>query len=200
MSDKRISITIQPEAYAIIKKYVDKKGYQASYEKKGEYFNVYYSPETPKFKVDEAVMKKFKGLGDNKYQAYDKTSIAGFYDYGFDDGSIWTLKTYEDGQQYLVKEINGDDENDVVRFKKASSNEQKNTVSNTINNGNKYNDLLKKLDDKIVATLKENKCVVTEGLVSEIREKLIMGSFNESSKKVVLSIAKSETKTKGGNH
>ena len=58
---------------------------------------------------------------------------------------------------------------------------------------------MKKLDDKIVATLKENKCVVTEGLVSEIREKLIMGSFNESSKKVVLSIAKSETTEKGGN-
>ena len=140
-----------------------------------------------------------KNLGNNKYQAYNKTSIAGVYDYGFDEGSIWTLKTYEDGQQYLVKEINGDDENDVVRTKKASSNEQKDTVSNTINNSGKYKVLLEKLDKKIIATLKEGKCVVTDNLVSEIREKLIMNGFNNASKNIVLSIAKSETTEKGGN-
>jgi hypothetical protein len=169
------------------------------YEKTGEYFNVYYSPEVPKFKADEKILKDFKNLGNNKYQAYNKTSIAGVYDYGFDEGSIWTLKTYEDGQQYLVKEINGDDENDVVRTKKASSNEQKDTVSNTINNSGKYKVLLEKLDKKIIATLKEGKCVVTDNLVSEIREKLIMNGFNNASKNIVLSIAKSETTEKGGN-
>lgn len=191
-------VNSEPEAKKV-KNDLNVNGYQASYEKTGEYFNVYYSPEVPKFKADEKILKDFKNLGNNKYQAYNKTSIAGVYDYGFDEGSIWTLKTYEDGQQYLVKEINGDDENDVVRTKKASSNEQKDMVSNTINNSGKYKVLLEKLDKKIIATLKEGKCVVTDNLVSEIREKLIMNGFNNASKNIVLSIAKSETTEKGGN-
>ena len=47
-------------------------GYQSTYEKCGNVFNDYYSPEAPKFRVDEEILKQFKNLGDEKYCAFGR--------------------------------------------------------------------------------------------------------------------------------
>jgi len=140
-------------------------GYQANYEKAGKYYNVYYSPTTPKFKVDENVLKSFQNVGDNKYRAYKKSTVAGLYDYDFDDGSIWTLKTYEDGQQYLVKEVEDDNEDKVIRKKVASRN-------NIIKND--------EFDASLSKFLQKKKIVVSSKLLSDIKQLIVDYALKEN--------------------
>lgn len=160
-----------------IQKDLNVNGYQSSYEKKGEYYNVYYSPTVPKFKVDESILKQFENIGNNQYRAFEKPSkIAGLYDYNFDDGSIWTLKTYEDGQQYLVKEVQDDDEDTVIRKKATKAGLQKDVFTN------KLNEILKK-----------NHIVVTSKLLSEIKNQVLADMLDDVSvQKKITSFATKE--------
>lgn len=140
-------------------------GYQSMYEKVGKYYNVYYSPSAPKFKVDENVLKSFTNIGDNKYRAFGKNTVAGLYDYDFDDGSIWTLKTYEDGQQYLIKEVQDDNENEVIRKKVAKKN-------NIINKD--------EFDESLSKFLRKQKIVVSSKLLSDIKQLIINYALKEN--------------------
>ena len=187
---KKLFSVVNSESEASrIKHDLQVNGYQAVYEKKGEFFNIYYSPEAPKFKMDENILKDFKSIGDNRYQAFNKTSVAGVYDFAFDEGSIWTLKTMDDGEQYLVKEINGEDENDVIRQKKASMNKSGNNI---INNS---------LDEAIVNILKKNKYIVTESLVKELHSNCLASLAKDTTKleDIINKTINQNEKKQGGN-
>lgn len=96
------------------------RGYAAHVDHSGNVYRVYYSTLDPKLKCTESTMSNFEQVDDVHYRMFEKT--AGVYDYPYDDGSIWRVVKYEDGE-YLVKEVADDDEDDVVRQKQASTTE-----------------------------------------------------------------------------
>lgn len=156
-SKKLFSVVNSETEAQKVKNDLNVNGYQATYEKLGEYYNVYYSPSAPKFKVDEQVLKQFQEVGSNKYRAFEKTSVAGLFDYAFDEGSIWTIKII-DGEQFLVKEVDDENEDLVIRTKKASK-------MNTI-----YKDML---DKKLAEMLTMNKIVVSQALLNNIKKDVL---------------------------
>ena len=99
-------------------------------------YKVYYSDSKLKFASNS---NYFTFIGNNSYKPNEK--IAGVYDYDFDDGAIWEVKHFDDGD-YLVKTIQSDDENDVIRIKTAN----------------------------IVSILKKNNFIVSEPLLNEIKQ------------------------------
>ena len=54
-----------------------------------------------------------------RYSFQKVNAIGDFQKYNFDDGSIWKVITGQDGKQYLVKEVDDEDEDKVVRTKLA---------------------------------------------------------------------------------
>lgn len=81
----------------------------------------------------------FKKIAFGRY-CFQRPSINdGKYD--FDDGSIWKVITAEDGKQYLAKEVDDKDEDEVIRTKLASLKKQAandlvvtdNNINNLIN-------------------------------------------------------------------
>lgn len=126
-----------------IQKELQMSGHTIEVEQDGERYNIYYYTSEKK-------------ASDNiEYTAMQKT--AGVYDYDFDDGSIWTLKTI-DGEQYLVKNVDEDNEDEVIRVKTASKN-HKITVD--------------AVDESIIKILKKNKLVVSSKLVDNIKKDII---------------------------
>jgi hypothetical protein len=113
-------------------------------------YNIYYCDEKLKLASNQ---NYFTPIGNNFFKANEK--IAGVYDYDFDDGAIWEVKHFDDGD-YLVKTIQSDDENDVVRLKTAN------------------------LNNDIISILKKNKLIVSEQLLTEIKN--IVASKNISTK------------------
>ena len=108
-----------------------------------------------------------RNQGRNARQRKNGTDIrrgaAGRHD--FDDGSIWTLKTYEDGQQYLVKEVQDDNENEVIRKKVAKKN-------NIINKD--------EFDESLSKFLRKQKIVVSSKLLSDIKQLIINYALKEN--------------------
>ena len=92
------------------------RGYEASVKTNSNIHSVYYWTAGTKVKVNDNVLNKFEKVEDNLYRSL----TAGVYDYEFDDGAIWRVVKYDDGE-YLVKEVADDDEEQVIRQKKASS-------------------------------------------------------------------------------
>lgn len=112
------------------------QGYSSTTEKIGNNINVYkIMPEMVELK--EAQQNDcFKKLAWGRYCFQKCNSINGFTEYDFDDGSIWRTVTGEDGKQYLVKEVDDNDEDVVIRTKTASSIKiaSSYTTDSTINN------------------------------------------------------------------
>lgn len=103
-------------------------------------YKIYYTDS--KLKVASNI-DYFTSVGKNLFRVNEK--IAGVYDYDFDDGAIWEVKHFDDGD-YLVKTIQSNDENDVVRIKTAD------------------------LNNQIVSILKQNNFIVSEPLLDELKE------------------------------
>ena len=118
-------------------------GHNVEVEQDGEHYNVYYS------------VSKSQKKDSIEYTALQKT--AGVYDYAFDDGSIWTLKTI-DGEQYLVKNVDEHDEDEVIRVKTASENHK--IIKDII-------------DESIMNILMKNKLVVSARLIDNIKKDII---------------------------
>ena len=115
---KLFSVVGSEDEAKSIKEKLEKNGYNTSIEKSNSVFKVLYSSEQPKIKATKEALACFENVGKDQFRALQK--IAGVYDYDFDDGAIWKIQKFADGE-YLVKEINNEkDENDVVR-KTASS-------------------------------------------------------------------------------
>lgn len=62
---------------------------------------------------------QFKKLAWGRYSFQKVSEIGDFQKYNFDDGSIWKVITGQDGKQYLVKEVDDEDEDKVIRVKLA---------------------------------------------------------------------------------
>lgn len=93
------------------------KGYRTSLERMGDEYRVFYllSESVP---FDEAERSgQFKKLAWGRY-CFQKQSGLGVFNYDFDDGSIWRVATDEDGNLILVKEIDDDDPEVVIRDKR----------------------------------------------------------------------------------
>ena len=115
---KLFSVVKDEQKAKELKEKLISQGYSAAIKPDGNVFHVLYSSKTSKIKVTAYSMSCFTPIGDNLYKSIQK--VAGVYDYDFDDGAIWRVEQFEDGE-YLVKEINSDDENDIIRSKTASS-------------------------------------------------------------------------------
>jgi len=194
--NKKLFSVVNSEAKAKeIKERLAKNGYNTSVSKNGNMFAVFYSSQQPKIKVTASVMENFSSIGGDLYKAL--TKVAGVYDYDFDDGSIWRIEKFDDGE-YLVKEILSDDENDVVRIKKTASKESMNDdlfkrimkmfygehtdkiISDALNNKSLKNEfenvLNNKIDKEIESALAANKFIVSEKHINNLKAKL----FKES--------------------
>lgn len=110
--------TSQSEASIAIKE-LKVQGYKSQVEKIGNNINVYsIAPE--KIELIEAEKDGgFKKLAWGRYCFQKANSINNFNEYNFDDGSIWRIITEDDGKQYLVKEVN--DENEEIVIRKTAS-------------------------------------------------------------------------------
>ena len=115
----------QTEASIAIKE-LKIQGYKSQIEKIGNNINVYsIAPE--KIELSEAEKNgNFKKLAWGRYCFQKASSINNFTEYNYDDGSIWRIVTEDDGKQYLVKEVDDNDEEVVIRktaslTKKASA-------------------------------------------------------------------------------
>lgn len=96
------------------------QGYNSAVEKLGNNINVYkVQPETIELE-DAKQSNNFKKLAWGRYCFQKQNSINGFDNYNFDDGSIWKVIIGEDGKEYLVKEVDDNDEDKVKRVKSAS--------------------------------------------------------------------------------
>jgi len=139
-------------------------GYQTKLEKKGSLYNIFYQPiNHQQIPVTDDILKDhFKSLGDNRFQ---KTT-AGVYDYSFDDGSIWELKTFENGEQYLVKTVNDDNEDEVIRVKRAS---RDNILT-----------IEDEIEKQISNVLNRNKFIVSKQLIDNIKKDVIAKMINTS--------------------
>lgn len=184
---KLFSVVNSAEKANEIKKQLIANGYNVSIEKELNHFKVMYSSEAPKIKVTASTMSCFTPVGDNLYKSFQK--VAGVYDYDFDDGSIWRIEKFDDGE-YLVKEINSDDENDVVRTKTASleqtfddkvfkrimkmfyGDQTDEIIEDALKHKNLKHEFEKilndKLDDAIQSSLVKNKFIVSEAHVRNL--------------------------------
>lgn len=61
----------------------------------------------------------FKKLAWGRY-CFERESRLGAFSYDFDDGSIWKVVKGEDGNEYLIKEVD-DNDKEVIRTKVASN-------------------------------------------------------------------------------
>lgn len=113
------------------------QGYKSQVEKIGNNINVYsVVPDT----IELSVAEKdggFKKLAWGRYCFQRENSINNITEYNFDDGSIWRTVTGDDGKLYLVKDVNDDDEDTVIRktaglTKKAEVYVTDQTVKNSV--------------------------------------------------------------------
>ena len=114
---------VDSEAKAnLIKKQLRVQGYQVKIEKHGDKFKV-FAIIPDKVKFEEALESgTFKKLAWGRY-SFQKEAGLGMFKYDFDEGTIWRVMTGEDGQEYLIKEVDDEKEDEVVRIKVASNEE-----------------------------------------------------------------------------
>lgn len=115
---------------SVATKEIKLQGYKAKVEKLGDKYNVYsVLPETVDLKNAEQ-SGQFKKLAWGRYSFQKVNSINGFEKLNYDDGSIWKVITDKDGKEYLVKEVDDEDEDIVIRTKTANLEKQSDTISN----------------------------------------------------------------------
>lgn len=109
------------EEVSIASKEIKLSGYNCQIEKIGDQYNV-YSFAKKAITLNEAEQSgSFKKLAWGRYCFQKSSSINNFLDYNFDDGSIWRVISNDNGQQFLIKETEENDEDEVIR-KTASIN------------------------------------------------------------------------------
>lgn len=115
---KLIDVVDNREKVALIQKQLKIQGYQSKVELHGDKFKVYaITPEKVNF--DEAVESgAFKKLAWGRY-CFQREGALGMFKYDFDDGTIWRVMTGEDGTEYLVKEVDDEKDDEIVRVKTA---------------------------------------------------------------------------------
>lgn len=144
-NSKTVYTTEDENQARMMEKQLTIQGYHAEIEKHGNTFHVVTKPrnKVPLHKAEASGM--FTKLAFGRY-VFNKTgnNKLGFEEYDFDEGTIWKVVKSDDGKEYLVKEVEDDNEDAVIRqkdtkavvaaantnslFKKASSNMNTNSI------------------------------------------------------------------------
>lgn len=116
---KLIDIVDNQDKVLLIQKQLKVQGYQSKIEIYGDKFKIYAMiPAHICFK--EAVASgSFKSLGWGRY-SFEREAALGMFKYDFDDGSIWRTMVGEDGKEYLIKEVDDERDDEIVRVKTAN--------------------------------------------------------------------------------
>lgn len=132
----------------LVKKQLRIQGYDVKLEPAGDKVKVYaIMPEKVKF-IDAIESGAFKKLAWGRY-SFQRESAIGMFKYEFDDGSIWkVIRDARSGEEYLIKEVTDDENEDIVRNKLASNNNQHQFV-----NDNNVNNIINMLYDNINTSL-----------------------------------------------
>jgi hypothetical protein len=111
--------TTSPEAAQSACADLRARGYTAFAERTadGELYRVRYSATPKQVRVADAGLFGLQQCNDGLYRAFERE--AGVYDYDFDDGAVWRVEAGEDGEEYLVKTVEDDDDDRVVRCASA---------------------------------------------------------------------------------
>lgn len=98
------------------------QGYKTSIKKVANRYELYAErPDSVPF--DEAEKSgQFKKLAWGRY-CFQRESAIGLFEYPFNDGSIWKLSQDENGQPVLIKQVDEENEEDVVRFDEKNTKE-----------------------------------------------------------------------------
>lgn len=171
---------VDSEQKAILsKKQLQIKGYEANIESYGDKFKITASI-TDKINLKDAEDSgAFKKLAWGRY-CFERESSIGMFKYNFDDGSIWRVMTGENGEEYLVKEIDEENEDDVIRVKTAN------------NKGSIVNDDNVKIILAILYDINEseNNELISDILDSNIKNdfyKVINAKFSDKVKNLIIS-------------
>lgn len=204
-SKKLYRICSNNEDAAIAIKELKVQGYNSKVEKLGNNINVYkVIPEMIELNAAEQT-NNFKKLAWGRYCFQRNSSINGFEEYNFDDGSIWRVVVGEDGKEYLVKDVDDNDEDKVLRTKtasltkKAAAYTNDSTISNIIKivYGTDINpqflsdltlsslkqDLFSLLDEKIntlVTEATQQKNIVDQNVINDLQEYISTNMTNNT--------------------
>ena len=116
------SITTDVEEVRAVKRELEAQGHRVSVSSADGVYRVRYGDEV-RLPATRKVMACFTPVGVNAFSPASPEALrrlAGVYDYEFDDGSIWRLEQYDDGE-YLVKEVEDNDEDKVIRVASAEN-------------------------------------------------------------------------------
>lgn len=168
---------VDKEKVDIVKKELRIQGYDVKLESLGDKVKV-YAIIPDKVKFQEAVNSgAFKKLAWGRY-CFQRESALGMFKYDFDEGSIWkVIADPQTGEEYLIKEVNDENEDDIVRIKTASDTKQQFVNDETVHTiiSMLYNDVSNDL-------LKDIK---TSNLKSDFYNMLNV-KFEETIEKIVL--------------
>ena len=116
--EKTIKITASYDEAQCIAKQYRLEGYNTNIVNYGNSFHINIKPQV-KVDLQSAIKSgQFKKLAFGKYAfTKDANNALGFKHYNFDDGTIWKTQKAKDGKEYLVKEIDDDNEDKVIRSK-----------------------------------------------------------------------------------
>lgn len=112
---KIVKITDDEKEAKLAQQQLRMQGYPAYIEQKNNTYQIITSPQTKILLKEALASKQFKKIAMNKYAfSTVANNTLGFQQYNFDDGTIWRVLKSKDGKEYLVKELN-DEDNTIVR-------------------------------------------------------------------------------------
>ena len=200
---KTVEITKDAKRAQIVSKQLAVLGYHTEiHENDGTYRVIAY----PRKRLDyyEAMQSgQFKKIAWNMYSFNRQANESlGFTKYDFDDGTIWKVVKGSDGKDYLVKEVDDEDETKVIRKKteqtmpKVANLEKDVTKENVkdiihllydnVNDdfiedilNSSANELLKMVEEKlkntINASIQMNKFISSPKFANEIKREIVNG-------------------------
>lgn len=92
------------------------KGYNSYIEKNSSEYKVFLIKEAHIDFEEAEKSGQFKKLAWGRY-CFQKESALGMFNYNFDDGSIWKVSKDENGNLVLIKEVENESDEEVIRNK-----------------------------------------------------------------------------------
>lgn len=187
------------------------KGIESETYKVGNDFRIYTLNNVSIPLQDAEDSGQFKKLAWGRY-SYQKEAAVGMFDFNFNDGSIWKVSQDENGNSVLIKEVDDENEDEVVRsnqlvtnmktasnsdislindsnFKNVTSmfygNQNDDFIELILSTQNKYQ-VFEKLSNKFneVVNTKLSNCQINDEKESDELKKMIISSINEDIKKI----------------
>ena len=118
---KVVQIVDNEKEATILQKQLNIQGYNTKIEKHGKSFHVIAKPRDMILYHEAIKSGQFTKLAFGRYSfTRQSNNPLGIQHYNFDEGTIWKVMTGKDGKEYLVKEVDDDNEELVVRKSEKS--------------------------------------------------------------------------------